>query len=177
MQLSRRGLTCVCDATSVRTCRYFAQPYSLLWELLLVWVGPLLRGWPYISQSKCNEVRDPGYCIGSLHPILVFHKETNCRQNFCFVSNLIAFVPTLAGVSFCFFQLHICLCVCAIITSSGGKEQQSTSVPSALALAASFLHLFGTLLLHRARPSALVASSRVGIIGSIGSIGSIKQSK
>ena len=42
-----------------------------------MWVGPLLRGWPYISQSNCNEVRDPGYCNGSLHPILVFHKRKN----------------------------------------------------------------------------------------------------
>ena len=114
----------VCDATSVRTCRYFAQPYSLIWELLLVWVGPLLRGWPYISQSKCNEVRDPGYCIGSLHPILVFHKETNCRQNFCFISNLAAIVPTLSCVSFFFSCTCVYVCVLSLPALVGKNNSQ-----------------------------------------------------
>ena len=72
----------------------------------------------------------------------------------------------------------MCVCVCAIITSSGGKEQQSTSVPSALTVAASFLHLFGTLYYIILYIFGIIGSiGRVGIIGSIGSIGSIKQSK
>ena len=58
------------------------NPVLFFWELLLVWVGPLLRGWPYISQSKCNEVRDPGYCKWSLHPILVFHKRNKLSSKF-----------------------------------------------------------------------------------------------
>ena len=62
------------------------------------------------------------------------------------------------------FELHMCVCVCAIITSSGGKEQQSTSVPSALTVAASFLHLFGTLLLHRARPYTLAALAELALL-------------
>ena len=76
---------------------------------------------------------------------------------------------------FVFLAAHVCMCVCAIITSSGGKEQQSTSVPSALTVAASFLHLFGTL--YCIILFIFGSISRVGIIGSIGSIGSIKQSK
>lgn len=107
------------------------------------------------------------------YSILVFHKRNKLSSKFLLRIKLDS--VRSHTVSFCFFQLHICLCVCAIITSSGGKEQQSTSVPSALTEAAFFLHLFGTLLLlHRARPSVLAASSRVGIIDNIGSI---KQSR
>ena len=61
----------------------------------------------------------------------------------------------------------MCVCVCAIITSSGGKEQQSTSVPSALTVAASFLHLFGTLLLHRARPYTLAALAELALLAAL----------
>ena len=47
----------LCGATSVRTCRYFAQPCSLFWELLLVWVDPLLRGkiWQYLTNLSKKE--------------------------------------------------------------------------------------------------------------------------
>ena len=90
-------------------------------------------------------------------PCLFFTKETNCRQNFCFISNLAAIVPTLSGVSFCFLAAHVCMCVCyhyQLWWERTTVNICSICSDSSCIFFAPFWHV---LLLHRARPPALAA--------------------
>ena len=162
----------MCDATSVRTCRYFAQPCFLLWELLLVWVGPLLRGWPYISQSNCNEVRDPGYCNGSLHPILVFHKRNKLSSKFLLHIKL-GSDRSHTFRCFIFSAVHVCMSICYHYQ----LWWERTTVNICSICSDSSCIFFAPFWHTTFAQSQTICIGSIGRVGSIDNIGSIKQSR
>ena len=104
---------------------------------------------------------------------LFFTKETNCRQNFCFVSNLIAFVPTLFHfVFFSYTYVYVCVLSLPALVGKNNSQHLFHLLWQKLHFFCTFLahyyfctepdHLYWQHLAELASLTILAASSRVG---------------